>query len=142
MLAYIPLRLLHDFFEKLNYPVINLRHEFALTTAMAPTCQYPPLSVGFLLATAVTQTACQVNVISSCTLPGAPSSCRLYYRELSFQPAIADLIKTKLSAGFHKEFSYIDTNTYPKLNNTSTTIHRNHTSRTTTQARQPATNHR
>ena len=105
-------------------PIINLRQQLQITAAFSQSCQYPPMSVGFTNATGgiTSLDPVTVTVTTASTLPGAVSTCRWYYRELKYQPKIAEAIANKLKSGFVKEFTYIDTNTYYFFNNSQTNI--------------------
>ena len=129
VLAYIPLKLIHDFFDKLAFPVINLRMEMNVTTSMASDCPYPPVGVGFLTTSTTgnlttAERTCTVTVSPNLTFASNVKQCRLYYRNLVFQPKIAMMIAERLKGGIKKKFSYIESQTYvnPTAHTTSTNI--------------------
>lgn len=103
----LPLRYLHPFFESLNFPMVNDDFELVIQTHNNSS-----------------QTFDQLNVPTG-SLAGAMvirATCRLYYRELEFQPDDASKINDMLRNGMVKRVRYNVCDVYSRLANTSTTF--------------------
>lgn len=142
--AKIPLRLLHDLFEQMDFPVFNVGFNFTFMLAQAngdtnssPSLnQHTPLmlagpGVGTAAATstvlgrgAVTTTLLSAGVKAPCILygnaPGAISAnaCRLYYRTVKFSPADNARISEQMQKGFTKKIKFLSTD-YNQVNSST-----------------------
>jgi len=106
----IPLKLVHSFFDSLNFPVINDSFEITIKTTNNSSCSFPPMTVP-------TGTYAPSITIRS--------QCRLYYRKLEFTPEDDLLIAEKFEKGFSKMLYYTNCDFFQPsncLNNTSTSL--------------------
>ena len=119
MIACIPLSLIHDFFAKCDFPMINQRWMFTFNlnaynnTVLSPWCcdsvapaPVPTITIGAATSNGVTQT-----------------SCRLYYKTVKFSPEINQRLVDRLnSGGFSKKIFFRCTDTYlPGVNDVAQT---------------------
>lgn len=132
LVAKIPLRLLHDFFEQLDFPIINVGFNIQLILrqpnnqggASAPAAPLPyqgipPLQTGQLYGANGTTPyalwttgapAIQYGAGVQTALYG--QGCRLYYRSIKLNPTENDAFKSKLLKGFTKKIKFISTDSY------------------------------
>ena len=104
LVLHLPLRLLHPFFESLNFPVIN--DDFEMT---------------FMTHNNSSQTfsALQSPTGGSVATMAIRSACRLYYRKVEFQPSDASRVNALMAKGYTKQIKYNVTDTYTSLANQS-----------------------
>jgi hypothetical protein len=138
LVAKIPLRLLHDFFEQLDFPVINMGFNFQFilrqthnsnqvgNTSSSVQCYQncPPLMGASLFGPSysATQTfACYTAGMPSIsygqTLAGTymasyGTQCRLYYRSIKLNPSENEQFKARLMRGFTKKIKFISTDIF------------------------------
>ena len=138
LVAKIPLRLLHDFFEQLDFPVINMGFNFqfilrqshnsnqvgATSTAVQCYQNCPPLMGASLfgpLYSATQSFACYTAGLPSISygqsLAGTYMSsygtqCRLYYRSIKLNPSENEQFKARLLRGFTKKIKFISTDSF------------------------------
>lgn len=112
--AIVPLRLLHDFFQQLDFPIINVGFNFQFTLAQsngsAGFYQYPPFQTGnnsYLLSGGVDQIG-YPNVYYGSEV-GGQMGTRLYYRVVKFSPADNTRAAEMLTRGFTKSVKFIST---------------------------------
>lgn len=113
--AVIPLKLLHDFFRQLDFPIINVGFVFQFTLAQnnGPLSQavYPPFQVSnnqYLLTGGGDSTA-SPSIYYGRGVSGASEGTRLYYRVVKFSAADTARVAEKLSTGFTKSIKFIST---------------------------------
>lgn len=139
LVAKIPLRLLHDFFEQLDFPIINLgfTFQFALqqyhystnTTYTTPTATVPTYYGGIppLQYAVVTSGGNILPTSSALGLPPPPqiaygtaissqtgvgSGCRLYYRSVKLSPSDNQAFADRLKRGFTKKIKFMSTDNF------------------------------
>lgn len=112
--AIVPLKLMHDFFMQLNFPIINIGFNFQFTLAQSngstPNTQYPPFQTGnnsYLISNGVNQIG-YPNVYYG-QESGGQMGTRLYYRVVKFSPADNARVAEKLTTGFTKSVKFIST---------------------------------
>lgn len=105
----VPLKYIHDFFDKLDFPLINDQLELTLmTTNNGSVDNFTPL---------MTPTGGFVPTIS------IRGPCRLYYRRVEFNSSDQQIINGIVSRGLEKEIHYIRTEWFqPQKANTSTSL--------------------
>lgn len=108
--AVIPLKLVHDFFFQLNFPVVNVGFNIQLylqqTNGANGTISYPPFQIG-------NNTLSVVNGLNTTASPSIyygqginQSGCRLYYRSCKFTPADNARMAAMLTTGFTKSLKF------------------------------------
>jgi len=102
---HLPLRYIHPFFEQLNFPMVNDDLEIIIQTHNNSSQPNAVLQVP-------TGTIAAQSEIRA--------TCRLYYRELEFQPKDASAINEKLRNGMVKRVRYNVTDVYTRTGNTAT----------------------
>ena len=108
----IPLKYIHDFFARLDFPVINCNWNMSfLFNSYNNDTQFKPLVLASGDAPVIT-------INPGATFPGsdvALSSCRLYYRSVKFAPSVAQRLAEKLKSGLVKsvDFRLSDYYKYP-----------------------------
>jgi hypothetical protein len=132
LIAKIPLRLLHDFFEQLDFPIINLGFSIQLIlrqphnqggltnpSSIQPYNNIPPLQAGSLYGPNGTSTFATWTTGAPAIAYGASvqtglygQGCRLYYRSIKLNPTENEAFKTKLMRGFTKKIKFISTDIY------------------------------
>lgn len=113
--AIVPLKLLHDFFHQLNFPIINVGFNFQFTLAQSqgqiPSFQYPPFQTGnnsYLLGGG-TDTIGYPSIYYGQDASAGAGGTRLYYRVVKFSPADNARMAEKLTTGFTKSIKFIST---------------------------------
>ncbi len=113
--AIVPLKLLHDFFRQLDFPIINVGFTFQFTFAQyngnpaQPQFSYPPFQVSnntYLLAGGGDNTPYPA-VYYGKDVGSTSSGTRLYYRVVKFSPADNARVAEKLTSGFTKSIKFI-----------------------------------
>lgn len=134
LVAKIPIRLLHDFFEQLDFPIINVGFNFQFIfrqsqnpisannqVSQQPTyyANIPPLMGGQLVSiTGATPTVAGQVAIQYGSAPlvksggGTISGCRMYYRSIKLNPAENAEFAAHLTKGFTKRVKFISTDNY------------------------------
>lgn len=109
-----PLKLLHDFWMQLKFPIVNvgfnMQYYFAQTQGTNPNISYPPIEIGANSAiySGGLDTTGSPSVFYGVT-PGGGTGCRLYYRACKFQPADTARMAQLLTTGFTKSFKFMST---------------------------------
>jgi hypothetical protein len=109
-----PLKLLHDFWMQLKFPIVNvgfnMQYYFAQTQGVNPNIQYPPLEIGAnnTIYAGGLDTTGSPAIFYGVT-PGGGTGCRLYYRACKFQPADTARMAQLLTTGFTKSFKFMST---------------------------------
>lgn len=104
----IPLRYVHDFFDKMSFPQINSRYQltFGFSTGSAPVMNaFTSDSVGPVVAPTCSIATASTNGVSL-------SNCRLYYKSVKFSPSLNQQLVQKLNSGYSKKVFYRVTDTY------------------------------
>lgn len=137
LIVKIPLRLLHDFFEQLDFPIINVGFNMQFIFRQSHNPNPPsaqPLAPSFYnncppmmgatmygpngTSTYATWGAGLSAIQYGSTTVGSANNqtygtgVRLYYRSLKLNPADNEAFKTKLTRGFTKKIKFISTDTY------------------------------
>ena len=110
--AIIPLKLIHDFFMQLDFPIINMRFQINFLHSFGSNNQYP-CGIAGTGTTAATD-------IPKFTIGGGIGACRLYYRKLTFTPEVAQKLALRMQKGWTKTVKFLCTDFYNILNNNST----------------------
>jgi hypothetical protein len=113
--AVIPLRLLHDFFMQLNFPIFNIGFQinfyFNQSTGASPSLShYPPLMTTdnqLLLAGGVT--ASYKQAVAPPVIKYVSPGVRLWYRSVKFQPQDTAKLGAMFEKGFTKSINFIST---------------------------------
>ncbi len=148
LILKIPLRMLHDFWEQVDFPIINMGFNIQLllrqynNTSLASSSAVPqqplyvnntpPLMVCSLYggngtSTQALWTGGQPAVRYGDTSVGAASNknygtgCRLYYEVVKLNPTENEMFKNKLQRGFTKKIKFISTDVFKKSTLTSGT---------------------
>ena len=149
LIAKIPLRLLHDFFEQIDFPIINMGFNFQFilrqnnssntpgsSVSQSVTCYQncPPLMGAALWGSAdrpyATFTAGLPSITYGSSLPSVNSGsyqmygtgCRLYYRSIKLNPSENEQFKSKLMRGFTKKIKFISTDYFQNNQTVSSSI--------------------
>lgn len=133
LVVKIPLRMLHDFFEQLDFPIINVgfnlqlvlrqqNNSSGLQAPAAPTCYdgISPLQSGAVFGPnlaanalanpyALWTSACPAIQYGAGNGNDYGSTARLYYRSIKLNPAENEAFRTKLMRGFTKSIKFIST---------------------------------
>ena len=108
--AILPLRLLHDFFEQLDFPMINLRFQMNFYMANQINGVSTPASAslqgGYPFAT-MASAAGYSNPYAY--IGGGNGSCRLYYKTVKYTDVVGAQIAERMAQGFTKTVKYITT---------------------------------
>lgn len=122
--AKIPLALIHDLFNSLNIPIINVGFNIQLflaqTNGTNPSVTFPPLMTGnnsAIITGASAGDRTGVPTIFYGVTTGGGSGCRLYYRSVKFSPADNARMAQKLTTGFTWSCKYISTDWIVPANN-------------------------
>ncbi len=106
--AVIPLKILHDFFRQLDFPIINVGFNFLFNLAQANgpngAITYPPLmtSNNVNMITGGGDNTPYPTIYYGKAFKGSSEACRLYYRVVKFSPADNARMAEKLTTGFTK----------------------------------------
>jgi hypothetical protein len=110
--AIVPLKLLHDFFRQLDFPIINVGFNFQFTFAQQHGANinytYPPIQTSnntYLIAGG-SDTTPYPSIWYGRETSGAQGT-RLYYRVVKFSPADNARMAEKLTTGFTKSIKFI-----------------------------------
>ena len=118
MVLSIPLRYVHDFFDKLDFPMINNRFQLTFQVQAYSNTVLSPFTVD-----SVGPVPPPVITIGPASSNGLMlSNCRLYYRSVKFQPSLNQRLVEKLNSGYTKKVFYRVTDTYtPSAGETNVT---------------------
>lgn len=109
-----PLKLLHDFWMQLKFPIVNvgwsMQYYFAQTQGTNPNISFPPLEIGAnsTIYSGGLDTTGSPSIFYGMT-KGGGTGCRLYYRACKFQPADTARMAQLLTTGFTKSFKFMST---------------------------------
>lgn len=111
--ATIPLKLLHDFWQQLNFPIINVGFQltFNLNQSHGITTQgfFPPFQTSWNQGRIAGGTDISPRPAIYYGKSEASSGSRLYYRTVKFSPADNARMAEKLTTGFTKSVKFICT---------------------------------
>lgn len=108
----IPLRFIHDIFEKMDYPICNMRllFTFYVNTQNSGVSMNPVLGpIGGNTENYL------VNIVGGSSFAGSATTltgCRLYYKTVKYSPEVNRMLAQKLQSGFKKNLSFRITDTY------------------------------
>jgi hypothetical protein len=112
----IPLRYIHDFFDKMDFPQINNRYQFTFQLNAYSNTALNPFTTD-----SVVPVAQPIVTIGAASMGNGATltSTRLYYKSVKFLPGLNEQLIHKLNSGYTKKVFFRVTDTY--LPNASTT---------------------
>lgn len=113
--AILPLRLLHDVFEQMDFPLINLRFQMNFLTSF--TSGTTSAGANFFPMAATPTYSSPVITIAN-----GIQTCRLYYEVIKFGPKVGEEVSRRMNAGFDKTIKFLTTdyNTTTQVTNGNT----------------------
>lgn len=108
----LPLRYLHDFFDKLNFPMTNNRFQFSFSLNLSNSSPLPPMVVDSVQVSAAAVPPPVITIGSASSNGVSLTSCRIYYNSVKFSPELNQKLVAKLNSGYSKKIFFRVTDSY------------------------------